>query len=57
MFNQSTIIIKNILEFYKGFGNLKKLVDVAGGPGNNDTKFMTFLWKCRQNNFKMKFYF
>ncbi|GMN42752.1 hypothetical protein TIFTF001_011957 [Ficus carica] len=26
MLNQSTILIKNILEFYKGFGNLQQLV-------------------------------
>ena len=33
MYNQTTIVIKNILKFYKGFENLKQLVDVGGGLG------------------------
>ncbi|XP_038726206.1 caffeic acid 3-O-methyltransferase-like isoform X2 [Tripterygium wilfordii] len=35
MFNETTIVVKNILEFYKGFEQLKKLVDVGGGLGVN----------------------
>ncbi|KAF4366472.1 hypothetical protein F8388_003710 [Cannabis sativa] len=33
MQNQTTMIMKQILEFYKGFENLKQLVDVGGGLG------------------------
>ncbi|EXC32921.1 Caffeic acid 3-O-methyltransferase [Morus notabilis] len=33
MYNQTTIVIKNILKFYKGFKDLAKLVDVGGGLG------------------------
>jgi len=33
MHNQTTIVIKNILKFYKGFKDLAKLVDVGGGLG------------------------
>ncbi|KAJ4850249.1 hypothetical protein Tsubulata_018314 [Turnera subulata] len=34
MFNHTTIVIKNILESYKGFEHLKQLVDVGGGLGH-----------------------
>ena len=33
MHNQTTMIMKQILEFYKGFENIGKLVDVGGGLG------------------------
>nr|A9X7L0.1 RecName: Full=Anthranilate N-methyltransferase; Short=RgANMT [Ruta graveolens]ABI93949.1 anthranilate N-methyltransferase [Ruta graveolens] len=33
MFNHSTIALKRILEHYKGFENVTKLVDVGGGLG------------------------
>ncbi|KAK9122376.1 hypothetical protein Syun_019993 [Stephania yunnanensis] len=33
MFNHTTIIMNKILETYKGFGDLKELVDVGGGIG------------------------
>ncbi|KAL5795906.1 hypothetical protein ACOSQ2_000726 [Xanthoceras sorbifolium] len=33
MHNQTTIVIKNIIEAYKGFENVKQLVDVGGGLG------------------------
>ncbi|XP_059457097.1 caffeic acid 3-O-methyltransferase-like [Corylus avellana] len=33
MFNHTTIVMKNILDSYKGFQQLKQLVDVAGGLG------------------------
>ena len=33
MYNHTTIVIKNILQVYKGFENVKQLVDVGGGLG------------------------
>ena len=33
MFNHTTIVIKKILESYKGFEQLRQLVDVGGGLG------------------------
>ena len=33
MYSQTTIVVKNILKFYKGFDHLKQLVDVGGGLG------------------------
>ncbi|GMN61831.1 hypothetical protein TIFTF001_030916 [Ficus carica] len=33
MYSQTTIVVKNILKFYKGFDDLKQLVDVGGGLG------------------------
>ncbi|XP_004306609.1 PREDICTED: caffeic acid 3-O-methyltransferase-like [Fragaria vesca subsp. vesca] len=33
MFNHTTIVIKKILDLYKGFEHLEKLVDVGGGLG------------------------
>ncbi|KAK0582607.1 hypothetical protein LWI29_027593 [Acer saccharum] len=33
MYNHSTIVIKNIVEVYRGFENVKQLVDVGGGLG------------------------
>ena len=33
MYNHTTIVIKKILEVYRGFENLKQLVDVGGGLG------------------------
>jgi caffeic acid 3-O-methyltransferase len=33
MFNHTTIVMKNILDSYKGFEHLKQLVDVGGGLG------------------------
>ncbi|KAH7578125.1 hypothetical protein JRO89_XS01G0343700 [Xanthoceras sorbifolium] len=33
MHNHTTIVIKNIIEAYKGFENVKQLVDVGGGLG------------------------
>ncbi|PON78922.1 O-methyltransferase COMT-type [Parasponia andersonii] len=33
MYNQTTLVIKKILEVYKGFEDLKQLVDVGGGLG------------------------
>ncbi|KAK1559924.1 hypothetical protein Q3G72_020026 [Acer saccharum] len=33
MYNHTAIVIKKILEVYKGFENLKQLVDVGGGLG------------------------
>ncbi|OIT23733.1 PREDICTED: caffeic acid 3-O-methyltransferase-like [Nicotiana attenuata] len=35
MINHTTVVIKKILENYKGFDNLKTLVDVGGGLGVN----------------------
>lgn len=35
MFNYPCIIIKNILQKYKGFEGIKQLVDVGGGLGHN----------------------
>ncbi|XP_048503939.2 cathecol O-methyltransferase 1 [Beta vulgaris subsp. vulgaris] len=35
MFNHTTIIIKKILQKYKGFGDIKQLVDVGGGLGHS----------------------
>ncbi|XP_010687485.3 cathecol O-methyltransferase 1 [Beta vulgaris subsp. vulgaris] len=35
MFNYTTIIIKKILQKYKGFGDIKQLVDVGGGLGHS----------------------
>ncbi|GMN42760.1 hypothetical protein TIFTF001_011970 [Ficus carica] len=64
MFNQSTILIKNILEFYKGFGNLKKPVDVGGGVEHvagdmfesvpsRDAIFMKNCYKANPDNGKV----
>ena len=33
MYNHTTIFIKNIVEVYRGFENVKQLVDVGGGLG------------------------
>lgn len=33
MFNHTTIVVKKILDLYKGFEHLKQLVDVGGGLG------------------------
>ncbi|KAM6583758.1 hypothetical protein CsatB_010760 [Cannabis sativa] len=33
MYNQTTLVLKKILEVYKGFENLGKVVDVGGGLG------------------------
>lgn len=33
MYNHTTIVIKSILNLYKGFEHLKQLVDVGGGLG------------------------
>lgn len=33
MFNHTTVVMKKILESYKGFEQLKQLVDVGGGLG------------------------
>nr|XP_023896620.1 anthranilate N-methyltransferase-like isoform X1 [Quercus suber]XP_023896621.1 anthranilate N-methyltransferase-like isoform X2 [Quercus suber] len=33
MFSHTAIVVKKILEFFKGFENLKQLVDVGGGIG------------------------
>lgn len=35
MINHTTVVMKRILENYKGFENLKTLVDVGGGLGVN----------------------
>ncbi|XP_049411269.1 caffeic acid 3-O-methyltransferase-like [Solanum stenotomum] len=35
MFNHTTLMMKNILDKYKGFENIKTLVDVGGGLGSN----------------------
>ncbi|MED6197568.1 hypothetical protein PIB30_057646 [Stylosanthes scabra] len=35
MHNSSTILMKRILDVYKGFDNINKLVDVGGGVGAN----------------------
>ncbi|KAI4355324.1 hypothetical protein L6164_004107 [Bauhinia variegata] len=35
MTNQSTLLVEKILETYKGFEEIKTLVDVGGGLGNN----------------------
>lgn len=35
MINHTTIVMKKVLECYKGFKNIKKLVDVGGGLGIN----------------------
>ena len=35
MHNHTTIVMKEILEIYKGFEGLNQLVDVAGGLGAN----------------------
>ncbi|CAK7348616.1 unnamed protein product [Dovyalis caffra] len=34
MYNQTTVVIGNMLEAYKGFQNLKQLVDIGGGLGH-----------------------
>ncbi|XP_054780943.1 cathecol O-methyltransferase 1-like isoform X2 [Prosopis cineraria] len=33
MVNQTTLVVTKILEYYKGFGNITRLVDVGGGLG------------------------
>ncbi|KAF6148188.1 hypothetical protein GIB67_011963 [Kingdonia uniflora] len=35
MFNSTNIVMKKILEVYKGFEGLKQIVDVGGGHGNS----------------------
>ncbi|KAG5036792.1 hypothetical protein JHK82_017575 [Glycine max] len=35
MFNLTTIVMKRVLEFYEGFKNINRLVDVGGGLGIN----------------------
>ncbi|GAB4861514.1 Cathecol O-methyltransferase 1 [Ancistrocladus abbreviatus] len=35
MFNHTTVIMKRIVESYKGFENVKQLVDVGGGLGHS----------------------
>ncbi|KAF1877305.1 hypothetical protein Lal_00012076 [Lupinus albus] len=35
MVNCTTIVMKRVLEFYKGFEHINKLVDVGGGLGIN----------------------
>lgn len=35
MFNYTTIAMKRVLEVYKGFEHVKRLVDVGGGLGIN----------------------
>lgn len=35
MVNHTTIVMKKILECYKGFEEIKRLVDVGGGLGIN----------------------
>ncbi|XP_027334048.1 anthranilate N-methyltransferase-like [Abrus precatorius] len=35
MFNFTTIVMKRVLEFYEGFENINRLVDVGGGLGIN----------------------
>ena len=33
MYNQTTLVLKKILQYYKGFEQLRQLVDVGGGLG------------------------
>jgi len=34
MYNQTTVVLENMLEAYTGFKNLKQLVEIGGGMGH-----------------------
>lgn len=53
MHNHTTIVMKEILEIYKGFEGLNQLVDVAGGLGANLKSVVSKYPQLRGINFDL----
>lgn len=53
MYNHTAIIMKKVLEKYKGFESLKELVDVGGGYGANINLIVSKYPKIKGINFDL----
>lgn len=51
MFNHTTILMKKMLENYKGFKSINMLEDVAGGHGDNLSIILSKYPRIKVNNF------
>jgi caffeic acid 3-O-methyltransferase len=53
MINLTKIVMKNVLESYKGFKDIKRLVDVGGGLGVNINLITTKYPQIKGINFDL----